>query len=46
MTLFHGSVILACVLALSWFSDFALLHQGKKMYEHNALGYWSVWPYV
>ena len=22
-------------------SDFALLHQGKKMYEHNALGYWS-----
>ena len=25
---------------LSWFSDFALLHQGKKMYEHNALGYW------
>ena len=24
-----------------WFSDFALLHQGKKMYEHNALGYWS-----
>ena len=26
---FHGSVI------------FALLHQGKKMYEHNASGYWS-----
>ena len=29
MTLFHGSVILPCVLAIS---DFALLHQGKKMY--------------
>ena len=26
---------------ISRFSDFALLHQGKKMYEHNALGSWS-----
>ena len=24
-----------------WVSDFALLHQGKKMYEHDAFGYWS-----
>ena len=60
MTLFQGSVILRCVLALSWYMN-TLLSQyegdlyinfhgsvilpycikAKKMYEHNALGYWS-----
>ena len=40
MTLFHSSVSLPCILARIWYI-FALLNQGKEMYEHNALGYRS-----
>ena len=46
VTLFHGSVILPYISTLSWYFFGSvilplILHQGKKMYEHNAFGYWS-----
>ena len=36
---FNPNILIGLCDLISRFSDFALLHQGKEMYEHNALGY-------